>query len=122
MKAWWVGAPTATVTMRNFTLARDGFVGRKASGYAYRNDPHSIVIYNGLNPNVSSSSTPATWNYVNATIHELGHGLFGFTHTAKGFTNDPTSIMDYRSNYLRVRNVNFNAAERKIILKSKWGQ
>ncbi len=115
-KAWWNGSPTATVTIKNFQLGRDSY---GAGGYAELNNPHSIIIYNELTMRTTGRKVPL-WKYVNATIHEVGHGLFGFNHDSKGKTKDPLSIMDYRSAYNK--GAGFNAEQRAIIKKSIWGR
>lgn len=117
IKAWWNNSATATVTIKNFRLGYDRL---EAGGYAYLNDPHSMVIYNGLSAEGAGKSVPM-WMYVNASVHEIGHGIFGFDHAAgTGFTNDPSSIMDYRS--VSRQGAGFNAAQQAIIMGSVWGQ
>ena len=119
IKSWWNNSPTANITIKNFRLGKDPL---DASGYSVPGSNEGVV-YNGLSPKGSyqTRSLP-TWNYVNASMHELGHAIFKFSHTAEGFTNDPSSIMDYRSNYLSKKIVNFNKVQQSIIRKSIWGR
>jgi hypothetical protein len=116
IKAWWNSSPTATVTIKNFRLGQDRL---EAGGYATLNDPHSIIIYNGLSPTGANSSV-AMWKYINATVHEIGHGIFGFDHDSSGMTNDASSIMDYRSAW--TRGAGFSGAQQVVIMESKWGK
>ncbi|PZX56803.1 RHS repeat-associated protein [Algoriphagus chordae] len=115
LKAWWQGSPTATITIKNFNLSRDSF---GAGGYARLGDPHSITEYNELSMQPKGRVLD-TWKYVNASVHELGHGLFKFDHNSQGYTEDPNSIMDYRSAY--VQGAGFNLSQQSIIRKSIWG-
>lgn len=116
LKAWWNNSPTATVTIKNFRLGQDRL---EAGGYATLNDPHSMIIYNGLSATGAGTSV-AMWMYINATVHEIGHGVFGFDHDSSGMTSDPSSIMDYRSAY--TQGAGFNGAQQVIIMESIWGK
>jgi len=116
IKAWWNDSPTATVTIKNFRLGQDRL---EAGGYATLNDPHSMIIYNGLSA-TGANKTIAMWKYINATVHEIGHGLFGFDHDSSGMTSDPSSIMDYRSTY--TQGAGFNGEQKVIIMESIWGR
>ncbi len=103
--------------MKNFRLGQDEY---DAGGYSELNDANSMVIYNYLNT-FGLKHVVQTWEYINATIHEIGHGLFGFKHAPKtGYTNDPSSIMDYRSAYRK--GAGFNSLQQVIIMESKWGK
>jgi hypothetical protein len=116
LKAWWNNSPTATVTIKNFRLGQDEL---ESGGYSRMNDPHSIIIYNGLSETGAGKSVPM-WKYINATLHEIGHALFGFNHDSRGMTSDPSSIMDYRSAY--IQGAGFNKTQQFIIMQSKWGK
>lgn len=116
LKAWWNNSPTATVTLKDFVLGQDEY---EAGGYASLNSPHSMVIYNGLSPRGAGKSIPM-WIYINATVHEIGHGMFGFKHDSGGKTNDASSIMDYRSVYKQ--GAGFNGTQQVFIMESIWGK
>jgi len=108
IKAILVGSPTASVTIKDFRLGVDRL---EAGGYASLNDPNSIVIYNGLS--TSRSAGVPMWAYVNATLHEIGHALFGFSH-------DSVSIMDYQRAYRY--GTGFVFWQKQIISQSIWGR
>lgn len=76
------------------------------------------VVYNGLSNNSSNTATYPPWRYVNASMHELGHAIWGFGHDNNGFTNFPGGIMDYRG--VKAKSANFSPAEQKQILNSGW--
>jgi hypothetical protein len=116
LKSWWHDAPTATIDIKNFRLGTDRI---GAGGYSRLNDPQSIIVYNELNSQRSGREIPL-WMYVNASMHEIGHALFGFNHDHNGFTDDPSSIMDYRSSYKY--GAGFNTAQQNIIINSVWGR
>lgn len=94
-----------------------------AGGYSRPNQPHSIVIYEGLHAEGAGWTQPV-WKYVNVAMHELGHALFGFQHVNSGPNRgnyyDPNSIMDYRMSYKY--GANFGLQDQKIIKNSIWGQ
>jgi hypothetical protein len=115
LKAWFNNSPTGTVTIKNFRLGQDRI---NAGGYATLYDEDSIIVYNGLSMTPSNSVVP-TWEYVNATMHEIGHAFFGFYHDKFGFTNDPSSVMDVRGAY--TKGAGFNSGQQNIIKKSIWG-
>ncbi|UXE67870.1 MAG: hypothetical protein KA713_04500 [Chryseotalea sp. WA131a] len=116
LKAWWNDSPTGTVTIKNFRLGKDKL---EAGGYSPSNDPNGPIVYNGLSPTGAGKQLPMC-AYVNAAVHEIGHGFFGFSHAfGTGATNDPTSIMDYRSAYRQ--GAGFNADQQAIIKASIWG-
>jgi len=106
LKAWWNGYPRAKVTIKKFVLGQDSY---GAGGYVALNDPYSPVVYTGLSYQNSSAYQPI-WKYVNASMHELGHGIFGFEHDENGYTNDPNGIMDYRSVHKK-KGANFSKDE-----------
>jgi hypothetical protein len=114
---WWYDVPTATVNIVNPSISRGGHA--NAGGHS-RLGSNSAILYNGLNINGRNRSFP-TWMYVNAAMHELGHGIFGFDHDKNGFTDDPNSIMDYRSGLYKNKIVNFSIKEQLKIRSSIWG-
>ncbi|MBN8650336.1 MAG: hypothetical protein J0L67_02850, partial [Cytophagales bacterium] len=116
VKAWWNNSPTATVTIKNFRLGYDEL---DAGGYSHLNNPNSMIIYNGLSPSGEGKSK-SMWKYINVTLHEIGHGIFGFNHDNNGMTTDPSSIMDYRSSYRQ--GAGFNGEQQVIIMESIWGK
>lgn len=110
------GSPTAIVTITSYY---DGMEW-DAGGYSHRNDPLSMVVYSNLDATSLKNNVYPIWMYVNATLHEIGHGLFGFHHTkGDGYVAGPPSVMDYR--YTWVQGTGFNLDQRLAVAASKWG-
>jgi hypothetical protein len=113
MSNWWNDVPTASLLIKKYNIISDGHP--EKGGYATRNDPNSPVIFTGLNPNSLNLSLPEA-EYVEAAMHELGHGIWGFYHDRNGNAPDPNSLMDYRYSGL-----NYSEDEKKQIRESQWG-
>ena len=120
VKSWWNGNPTATVEYKNF----NGQESYDRGGRAVRGDSHSAVVFNGLFP-ADGITHYETWEYVNATLHELGHAIFSFGHPSK------QTVQDYRTNKnfsdimwnasVRLNpNASFTQIQRRVISASKW--
>jgi hypothetical protein len=117
IKAWWNNSPTGTITIKNFRLGQDPL---KAAAHSPLNNSGGVTVLNGLSATGAGKSVPM-WMYINATIHEIGHGFFGFNHASgTGLTNDSTSIMDYRSAW--IQGAGFNGAQQVVVMESKWGK
>lgn len=114
-KAWWDGKPTANLYIRNFASGDN--IDPKTGGFA-RLLSNDAWVYPGLSRYDGNNSSVPTWKYVNASMHELGHAIWGFGHDNNGFTNFPDGIMDYRG--VRIKGANFSPAEQKQILNSGW--
>jgi hypothetical protein len=112
IKAWWNNSPTGMIVFRKMYHNEDIDVG----GFSNANNPRSIVIYDLKNVSMD--------NYIQATLHEIGHAFFGFNHdpvSGHGIGPSATAptVMDYR--YVYNVNQGFNADERAIISNSIWG-
>ena len=113
LKAWWNKSPTGTITFTNHY----GNMPMDAGGHALLNNPNSVIIYPGLDGRYGQANLD-TWLYVNATLHEIGHGFFGFDHDASGNTFGPPSVMDYR--YAYDQGMGFNLDQRLHVAASAW--
>jgi len=71
ISAWWNNSPTATISISNYHTGDP----IDAGAFSLHNNPNSIIIFNGLDP-LSIRAEVATWAYVNATLHEIGHAFF----------------------------------------------
>ncbi len=115
IKASLNGTPTATLHIRNFASGDN--IDPKTGGFAGLLS-NEAWVYPGLSRYDGNNSSVPTWKYVNASIHELGHAIWGFGHDINGYTNFPDGIMDYRG--VRIKGANFSPAEQKQILNSGW--
>lgn len=102
---------------------RYGDMPSEAGGFATLNNPNSIVIYWGLSGSSITGQGGTIGDYVNATLHEIGHGFLGFGHdamgNATGISSSAPSVMDYRYVY---QGIGFNSQELKVISGSIWGR
>jgi len=92
------------------TFSRGDRVNVGTGGFAELNSS-SAVIYKGLNPS-NPKKTVSLSKYIDATLHELGHGMFGFEHNT-----DPNNRM---FPYLK-KDQKFNELQLNIIRNSIWG-
>ena len=119
LKRWWNDAPVTNLTIRNYDAWKDAGH-REAGGYAKLGSKRALV-YNGLGPTERHRNTARSiYYYVNASMHEIGHSTFSFTHDSKGHTSFPSGIMDYRSDRSS-NSLKFSPQHIKTIKASVWG-
>jgi|LSQX01.1.fsa_nt_gb hypothetical protein len=112
--SWLYGSPSATITFRPFQV-KDISLAFESGGLVagLRNTIHKAVVYPDLNYSSALRDRVLSLNwYVAATMHELGHAIFGFKHTNQGIMQ-PKLIDPY---------LNFLPWQQEIIRKSIWGQ
>ena len=88
--------------------------GGYTSGYGSPGNPLSSIVYWGLS-DTSVMFQADISDYVNATLHEMGHGVFGFPDT-QGVSS---SLMDY--DYVYTPGQTFNSQQVQTISNSIWG-
>jgi len=117
IEAFFSSAPTADITFKEWNIRDSRSEG--LGGYAELNSGEAI-LYTGLSDNYSlTDRVVETWKYVNVSMHELGHAVWGFKHDENGHTNYRDGIMDYRST---LRNgANFSPENVLFIKHSQWG-
>jgi len=115
IKAWWNGTPSATIHIRNFASGDN--LDPKTGGFA-GNFTNEAWVYTGLSRYDYNNTTVPLWKYVNVSMHELGHAIWGFWHDENGFTSFPDGLMDYRGTLKR--GANYSPVEQKQILNSGW--
>src|SRR5690606_26577306 len=92
------------------TFSRGDKVNVGTGGFAELNSS-SAVIYKGLNP--SNPKKPVSLSkYIDATLHEMGHAMFGFEHN-----DDPNN----RMYPILGKGQTFNELQLNIIKSSVWG-
>ena len=113
--AWWNCNPTADIHIRGFQTndMKIAFeTGGLVAGFA-KPLSNEAVVYPGLSPLSKNQNRVLPIDYyVAASMHELGHAIFGFRHTSTG-------IMMGK---LICPSCNFTNEQQSTIRKSIWGQ
>jgi RHS repeat-associated protein len=86
--------------IRNFDIRYDKYKKSDKGGEASINSGYG-TMYTGLNQRGENGMKylPSTEDYINVTLHELGHATYGFEHDANGDTKSGEGYMDYDHAY-----------------------
>ena len=104
------------LTIRDFNLSDKAKQKKKERGGYSVTGSHKGTIFTGLSS--ENDRENPLWTYVNGTLHELGHGVFGF-HDKDSDDGKNEGIMDYDDVYKR--GANFTSEEQEKI-KSMWAE